>query len=86
MRLFVAVLLRAGVIQMTHKDNVIEATTSVAARDGLSNNNHFRVASFQPKKGVDFADVAKAGGNSQDTFGKSRQGVVCRVSGCRASL
>jgi hypothetical protein len=70
-RLFVAVLLRAGVIQMTHKDNVIETTTSVAAKDALSNNNHFRVASFQPKKGVDFADVATAGGHFQSTFGKA---------------
>jgi hypothetical protein len=70
-RLFVAVLLRAGAIQMTHKDNVIETTTSVAAKDALSNNNHFRVASFQPKKGVDFADVARAGRHFQITFGRA---------------
>ena len=46
----------------------IDLVTSVAAKDGLGNNNHFRVASFQPKKGVDFADVvAPASTTSQDT-------------------
>ncbi len=70
-RLLVAVLVRAGAIQMTHKDNVIETTTSVAAKDALTNNNHFRVASFQPKKGIDFADVVKAGDHFTDTFGRS---------------
>jgi hypothetical protein len=68
-RLLVTVLVRAGAIQITHKDNRIETTTTVAAKDALSNNNNFRVASFQPKKGVEFADVAKAGENFKDTFG-----------------
>lgn len=70
-RLFVAILLRAGAIQMTHKDTVIETTTSAAAKDALSNNNHFRVASFQPKRGVDFADVARAAEHFQVTFGRA---------------
>lgn len=68
-RLFVAMLLRAGVVRMTHKADTIDTTTSVAARDALTNNNHFRAASFQPKKGVDFAEIAKAAGNFQSTFG-----------------
>jgi hypothetical protein len=68
-RLLVAVLLRAGAIQMTHKADTIETTTSVAARDALTNNNHFRAASFQPKKGVDFGEIAKAAAHFQSTFG-----------------
>ena len=68
-RLLVAVLVRAGAIQMTHKSETIESTTSVAARDALSNNNYFRVASFQPKKGVDFAQVAAAAEHFKSTFG-----------------
>jgi hypothetical protein len=70
-RLLVAVLLRAGVIQMTHKAETIESTTSVAARDALTNNNHFRAASFQPKKGVDFVEIAKAADHFKSTFGAS---------------
>jgi Family of unknown function (DUF6079) len=68
-RLFVAVLLRAGAIQMTHKADTIETTTSVAAKDALTNNNHFRAASFQPKRGVDFPEIVKAAGHFQSTFG-----------------
>lgn len=68
-RLLVTVLVRAGAIQVTHKGSIIETTTSAAAKDALANNNNFRVASFQPKKGVDFADVAKAGEYFKDTFG-----------------
>jgi hypothetical protein len=68
-RLFVTVLIRAGAIQMTHKGTVVETTTTVAAKDALANNNNFRVASFQPKKGIEFSDVAKAGENFKDTFG-----------------
>jgi hypothetical protein len=54
---------------MTHKSETIESTTSVAAREALTNNNYFRVASFQPKKGVDFAEVARAAENFKSTFG-----------------
>ena len=68
-RLLVAVLLRAGAIQMTHKAQIIESTTSIAARDALTNNNHFRAASFQPKKGVDFVEIAKAAEHFKSTFG-----------------
>ena len=68
-RLLVAALLRAGAIQMTHKAQMIESTTSIAARDALTNNNHFRAASFQPKKGVDFVEIAKAAEHFKSTFG-----------------
>jgi hypothetical protein len=68
-RLLVAVLMRAGAIQMTHKAETIETTTSVTARDALTNNNYFRAASFQPKRGVDFAEIAKAGEHFRSTFG-----------------
>jgi hypothetical protein len=54
---------------MTHKAEMIESTTSVLARDALTNNNHFKAASFQPKKGVDFGEIAKAAGHFQSTFG-----------------
>ena len=68
-RLLVAALLRAGAIQMTHKAQIIESTTSIAAKDALTNNNHFRAASFQPKKGVDFVEIAKAAEHFKSTFG-----------------
>ena len=68
-RLLVAVLLRAGAIQMTHKAQIIESTISIAARDALTNNNHFRAASFQPKKGVDFVEIARAAEHFKSTFG-----------------
>ena len=68
-RLFVASLIRAGKIQMTHKGEAVDVVTSVAAKDGLGNNNHFKAASFQPKKGVDFADLVTANANFKSTFG-----------------
>ena len=68
-RLFVASLIRAGKIQMTHKGEAIDIVTSVAAKDGLGNNNHFKAASFQPKKGVEFADLVTANSNFKSTFG-----------------
>ena len=68
-RLLVAALLRTGATQLTHKAETIESTTSLLARDALANNNHFKAASFQPKKGVDFGEIAKAAGHFQSTFG-----------------
>ncbi len=61
--------MRAGKIQMTHKGDAVDLVTSVAAKDGLGNNNHFKAASFQPKKGVDFADLVTANTNFKATFG-----------------
>lgn len=69
-RLLVAVLVRAGVVSMTHKGEVLETTTSATAREALGNNTHFKVASFQPKKGVEFEDVVQAGEHFKDTFGR----------------
>ena len=55
---------------MTHKGEAIDILSSVAAKDGLgNNNNHFKAASFQPKKGVEFADLVTANSNFKSTFG-----------------
>ena len=70
-RLFVASLMRAGRIQMTHKGDTIDLVTSVAAKDGLGNNNHFKAASFQPKQGVDFVHVVAASEHYLSTFGSA---------------
>ncbi len=70
-RLFVASLMRAGRIQMTHKGDAIDLVTSVAAKDAFGNNNHFKAASFQPKRGVDFSHIAAAGEHYQSTFGSA---------------
>ena len=68
-RLLVLSLLRAGVIDATHKGQTLDTATSVAARDCFNNNNTFRLASFKPRKGVDFAVRAEASDNFRDTFG-----------------
>jgi len=68
-RLFVASLMRCGKIQMTHKGDAVDDPKSVAGRDGLGNNNHFKAASFQPKKGVDFGEFIKANQHFKATFG-----------------
>lgn len=68
-RLFVASLMRAGKIQMTHKGDAVDDPKSVAGKDGLGNNNHFKAASFQPKKGIDFAELIKANQHFKSTFG-----------------
>jgi hypothetical protein len=87
-RLLVAALVRAGAIQMTHKSETIESTTSVAAKDALTNNNYFRLASFQPKKGVDFAEIAKAAENFTATFGSAAKELALApvVAEIRAAL
>lgn len=69
-RLLVTVLLRAGAIHVTHKAEVIDNATSVAARDALTNNNHFRAASFQLRKGIDFPEIVLAAAHYQKVFGK----------------
>jgi hypothetical protein len=87
-RLLVATLLRAGTIQMTHKAQTIESTTSIAARDALTNNNHFRAASFQPKEGVGFAAIAKAAEHFKSTFGAAAKELALApiVAEIRAAL
>ena len=48
---------------------MLDDPTSVAAKDGLGNNNHFKAASFQPKQGVDFEALIKANQYFKSTFG-----------------
>jgi len=69
-RLFVLSLLRAGAIEAMSKGQTIDAATGLDAKETFSNNNLFRQASFRPKKGPDFVEVAKAGEAFKDTFGR----------------
>ena len=59
-RLFVLALLRAGKIQMTSGGQPIDSAVSVEARNVFGNNNLFRQATFQPKKGLEFPQVVDA--------------------------
>ena len=68
-RLLVAVLLAADKIRLRHGSTDIDSRRGVAAKEALTNNNNFRSASCAPKKGVDFAEIAKASGHFKDTFG-----------------
>jgi hypothetical protein len=69
-RLFVLALLRAGKIQATSKNQIIESAVSVEAQNTFTNNNFFRQATFQPKKGLDFPQVVEASESFKDTFGE----------------
>ena len=64
-------LLRAGKIEATSKGQTIDSATGIEARDTFSNNNLFRQASFRPKKGIEFEELAKAAEAFQDTFGRA---------------
>jgi hypothetical protein len=81
-RLFVLALLRAGKIQATSKNDVIESAVSPEAQNTFTNNNLFRQATFQLKKGLDFPQVVQASEFFQDTFGQKvgelEQGAVAR--------
>lgn len=68
-RLFVLCLLRAGKIAATSKGQTFDAATGAEAKETFSNNNHFRAAAFRPKKGIDFAELARAAQAFRDTFG-----------------
>ena len=68
-RLLVAVLLAADKIRLRHGSTDIDSRRGVAAKEALTNNNNFRSASCAPKKGVDYAEIAKAAGHFKDTFG-----------------
>ncbi len=82
-RLFVASLMRAGRIQMTHKGDNVDDPQSVAGQDGLGNNNHFKAAMFAPKKGIDFAELVRANEHYKATFGSEikelNEGPVARA-------
>ena len=68
-RLLVLSLLRAGVIEATHKGQTIDSATGVEAREAFSNNNFFRQAAFRPKKGLEFEELIRASEAFRDTFG-----------------
>lgn len=68
-RLFVLCLLRAGKIAATSKGQTFDAATGPEAKETFSNNNFFRAAAFRPKKGIDFAELARAAQAFRDTFG-----------------
>ncbi|MDC3956917.1 BREX system P-loop protein BrxC [Polyangium jinanense] len=68
-RLLVLSLLRAGTIEATSKGQTIDTITGIEARDTFSNNNHFRAASFRPKRGIEFEELVKASEAFRDTFG-----------------
>jgi hypothetical protein len=68
-RLFTLALLRAGVIEGSCGGQTMELATGVAAQDCFNNNNQFRVATFRPKKSIDFGVVAEAADHFKETFG-----------------
>jgi hypothetical protein len=68
-RLFVLSLLRAGKIQVISKSQFIESALSSEARETFSNNNFFKAAMFQPKKGLDFEALLQASSAFEQTFG-----------------
>jgi len=68
-RLFVACLLRAGKIDATSQNKVIESAVSVDARTLFGNNNTFKSASFRPKVAIDFAKLVEANECFKEVFG-----------------
>ncbi|WP_296167048.1 hypothetical protein, partial [uncultured Brevundimonas sp.] len=68
-RLFTLALLRAGVVEGSSGGQTLELATSVATQDCFNNNTQFRVATFRPKKSIDFGVVAEAAGHFKETFG-----------------
>ena len=69
-RLLVLSLLRAGKIEATSKGQTIDGLKGNLARDTFTNNNHFRQASFRPKKGIEFKELLAAAEAFKDTFGR----------------
>lgn len=68
-RLFALALLRAGVVEVSSGGQTLDVATSVAAQDCFNNNNQFRIATFRPKKSIDFGVVAEAAERFKETFG-----------------
>lgn len=82
-RLFAVALVRAGKIQATSKNQVIESAVSPDAQATFTNNNVFRQATFQLKTGgVTFKDLLEASENFKGAFGldlaELEQGAVAR--------
>jgi hypothetical protein len=69
-RLLVLSLLRAGKLEVTSKGQTFDTATTVEARETFSNNNLFRQASFRPKRGMEYAQLAQAAEAFRDTFGR----------------
>jgi hypothetical protein len=83
-RLFIGCLLRAGLIEATSQGQTIESALSLEAKNTFSNNNHFRAASFRPKRsGLTFVDWAQAAEDYKAVFGKEvseiEQGVIANA-------
>jgi hypothetical protein len=68
-RLMVAALLAADKVQIRSAGTTVDSRRAPGAKETLTNNNNFRSASISPKKGIDFAEVAKAAQHFKDTFG-----------------
>lgn len=81
-RLLVMSLLRAGVIEVTSRSQTFDSVLAVEAKEAFGNNMYFRQATFRPKKGVDFAEIARAGDVYQKVFGREarelEQGAIAR--------
>ena len=83
-RIFVACLLRAGLIEATSQGQTIDSALTLIARNTFTNNNLFRSATFRPKvSGLTFADWAEAAEAFKDAFGREvpeiEQGVIARA-------
>ena len=68
-RLLSLSLLRAGRIEAISKGQTLDTATRLEARETFSNNNLFRQASFRPKRGIEFAELARARQAFKETFG-----------------
>lgn len=69
-RLMVASLLAADKIQIRSGNTIVDSRRAPGAKEVLTNNNNFRSATISPKKGIDFAEVAKASRHFKETFGR----------------
>ena len=83
-RLFVACLLRAGLIEATSQGQTIDSALTLAAKNTFTNNNLFRSATFRPKlSGLTFTDWAEAAEAFKDAFGREvpeiEQGAIARA-------
>ena len=68
-RLLVACLLRAGLIDVTAQGKLVESALSVDTRNIFTNNNTFRASSFRPKQAMDFAQLVLAADSFKEVFG-----------------
>ncbi|MCB1091991.1 MAG: BREX system P-loop protein BrxC, partial [Verrucomicrobiae bacterium] len=69
-RLFVACLLRAGLIEATSQGKTIESALSTESKALFGNNNTYRSATFRPKVAIDFEKLIEANEAFKDVFGR----------------